>query len=197
MLEVRYGLGRHKYFINEDHYTYFLRYNWLDWNQVIITLAFCKLSICFFLLRISKFDKWRRFLYGVIAFLVLSHLPLELLFLLQCLPIDKNWHQSKPGHCFSKIQVEDIIIVQGGRCSPPCYSYLVPVGMVCMSHYGSRKLTSLNSLFDRLRHCSRSISRTFALSHATPPSAKNHVELAFGFGSCHGIGVYCADSILL
>ena len=114
MIECHYGLGRHKYFLNPNHYESFLKYNYLDWNQVFITLCACKLSICMFLLRISKFAKWRNFLYGVMTFLVLSHLPLELLFLLQCIPLNKNWNMDVPGRCFSKVAVEDIIIVQGG-----------------------------------------------------------------------------------
>ena len=118
MCEVNWGLGRHRYFIKPTKYIAFLKYNWLDWNQVIITLYLCKLSICLFLLRISKFDRWRIFLYWVIAFLTLSHLPLELLYLLQCIPIQKNWNQSRPGKCFSLVAVEKIIIVQGGKHDP-------------------------------------------------------------------------------
>lgn len=114
MLEIHYGLGRHKYFIDPDHYTGFLKYNFLDWNQVFITLCLSKIAICMFLLRISKFAKWRNTLYGIIAFLVFSHLPLELLFLFQCTPVNKIWDMSLPGHCFSLYTVEKIIIVQGG-----------------------------------------------------------------------------------
>ena len=113
MCEVDWGLGRHKFYLKPTHYTFFLKYNFLDWNQVIITLYLCKLSICLFLLRISKFDKWRAFLYSVMAILTLSHVPLELLYLLQCRPIQKNWNQTRPGSCFSLLTVEKIIIVQG------------------------------------------------------------------------------------
>lgn len=116
MLEIQFGLGRHKYFINPDHEMGFLKYNFLDWNQVFITLCVSKIAICMFLLRISIFAKWRVFLYGVIAFLVATHLPLELLFLLQCIPLNKNWEQQIPGSCFSLVTVEKIIIVQGGTC---------------------------------------------------------------------------------
>ena len=117
MTEVYYGLGRHKYYINPDHYVGFLKYNFLDWNQVFVTLCLSKIAICMFLLRISKFAKWRNFLYGVIIFLVASHLPLELLFLLQCMPVHKMWDQQVPGRCFSLVTVEKIIIVQGGMCA--------------------------------------------------------------------------------
>lgn len=127
MLEVHWGLGRHRFFLQPGHYDGFLKYNWLDWNQVFVTLCLSKIAICMFLLRISKFDQWRRFLYGVIAFLTFSHLPLCLLFLLQCLPVQKNWAQSRPGKCFSLLTIEKIIIVQGGM------SFLV----LRLDHYAS------------------------------------------------------------
>ena len=117
MLEVWFGLGRHVQYLPADHYVGFLKYNFLDWVQVFITLALSKISICLFLLRISKFERWRYFLFGLIAFLVLTHLPLTLLFLLQCIPLNKNWSTSVPGHCFSKRAVEKIIVVQGGKCT--------------------------------------------------------------------------------
>lgn len=118
MLEVDYGLGRHVQYLPSDHYEGFLKYNFLDWIQVFVTLALSKISICLFLLRISKFERWRWFLFGLIAFLVLTHVPLTLLFMFQCIPVQKNWEtvrEAVPGHCLSKKAVEKIIIVQGGE----------------------------------------------------------------------------------
>ena len=121
MLEVDYGLGRHVQYLPPDHYEGFLKYNFLDWIQVFITLALSKISICLFLLRISKFERWRWFLFGLIGFLVVTHVPLTLLFIFQCIPLQKNWEtveEAVPGHCMSKKAVEKIIIVQGGESSP-------------------------------------------------------------------------------
>ena len=121
MLEVDYGLGRHVQYLPLDHYEGFLKYNFLDWIQVFITLALSKISICLFLLRISKFERWRWFLFGLIGFLVVTHVPLTLLFIFQCIPLQKNWEtveEAVPGHCMSKKVVEKIIIVQGGESSP-------------------------------------------------------------------------------
>lgn len=121
MLEVDYGLGRHVQYLTPDHYEGFLKYNFLDWIQVFITLALSKISICLFLLRISKFERWRWFLFGLIGFLVVTHVPLTLLFMFQCIPLQKNWETVEgavPGHCMSKKAVEKIIIVQGGESTP-------------------------------------------------------------------------------
>ena len=113
MLEINYGLGRHVQYLPTDHYVWFLKYNFLDWVQVFITLPLSKISICLFLLRISKFERWRNFLFGLIGFIIITHTPLTILFLLQCIPLNKNWNTSVPGRCFSKQSVEVIIIIQG------------------------------------------------------------------------------------
>ena len=118
MLEVDYGLGRHVRYLPPDHYQGFLKYNFLDWIQVFVTLALEKISICLFLLRISKFERWRWFLFGLIAFLVVTHVPLTLLYIFQCIPLRKVWEtveEEVPGHCMSKKTVQKIIIVQGGE----------------------------------------------------------------------------------
>lgn len=113
MMEVHYGLGRHETYLSAAEYEGFLKYNYIDWVQVFIILALSKIAICLFLLRISKFERWRTFLFGLIGFIIITHTPLTLLFLLQCIPLNKNWNTSVAGHCFSKSAVEKIIIVQG------------------------------------------------------------------------------------
>ena len=120
MLEVDYGLGRHMKYLPLDHYEGFLKYNYLDWIQVFITLALSKISICLFLLRISKFERWRWFLFGLIGFLVVTHVPLTFLYIFQCIPIQKIWQSTQgpvSGHCMSKKATERVIIVQGGKSS--------------------------------------------------------------------------------
>lgn len=114
MAEVFYGLGRHLRYLSPYQYNHYLRYDYLDWIQVFVTLAISKVSICLFLLRLSKFDRLRRFLQGCIAFLILTHVPLTLLFILQCNPVEKYWYEEMPGTCFPKTTVEKIIIAQGG-----------------------------------------------------------------------------------
>lgn len=113
MAEVFYGLGRHLHYLSPYQYNHYLRYDYLDWIQVFVTLAISKISICLFLMRLSKFDRLRRFLHVLIAFLILTHVPLTLLMIFQCRPVQKYWNQGLQGHCFPKTTVEKIIIAQG------------------------------------------------------------------------------------
>lgn len=114
--EVSNGLGRHRFYLTPGAYKKFLKYDYLDWAQVFATLMLSKISICLFLLRLSNFRKLRLGLYGLIAFLITSHVPLFFLMIFQCSPISKYWTNplEGPGVCFSKATVETIIIVQGG-----------------------------------------------------------------------------------
>ena len=116
--EISWGLGRHRFYLKQKNYIGFLKYDFLDWCQVFITLLTCKLAIAMFLLRISKFKKWRKFLYGLIIFLIVSHIPILFIYIFQCNPVNKVWDpDAAPGVCYPKPVIQDIIIVQGGMSS--------------------------------------------------------------------------------
>lgn len=118
---VFYGLGRHKYYLTNYDYKEFLRYDYLDWIQALITLAISKISICLLLLRLSKFSKLKSVLYTLIAFLVLTHLPLLIMLIFQCNPVDKEWDTVLTGSCFTKETIWKILVAQGcmiiSRCT--------------------------------------------------------------------------------
>ena len=111
--EISYGLGQHRSDLSAEQYRNFLKYDYLDTNQFFIALATCKISICLFLLRLSHFNKLKRILYGLIAFLVVTHLALFFLNVFQCNPISKVWNLSDPGKCFSQQTIMNILVAQG------------------------------------------------------------------------------------
>ncbi|KAL9030918.1 MAG: hypothetical protein Q9180_006859, partial [Flavoplaca navasiana] len=115
--EVANGLGRKRYYLEPASYKKFLKYDYLDWVQVFLTLMISKISICLFLLRLSSFRKIRVGLHAMNIFLITSHIPLTFLIVFQCRPISKYWRNPHdgPGKCFSKDTVAHIIIVQGGQ----------------------------------------------------------------------------------
>ena len=74
---------------------------------------FTKVSICLFLLRITITKAFIRPLQAAIIILVVSNIILSLLWILQCTPhLDKAWNDKSAGKCFSKGQLERIIISQ-------------------------------------------------------------------------------------
>lgn len=52
VVEVHYGLGRHKFYLTDWQFIEFTKYSYGEWIQTFQTLMFNKLSICFLLLRI-------------------------------------------------------------------------------------------------------------------------------------------------
>ena len=111
--EVSYGLGQHRADLSVEQYRNFLKYYYLDTAQFFIALATSKISNCLFLLSLSQFNKLKRILYALIAFLVVTHLVLFFLNIFQCNPVDKAWNLGKPGQCFSQQMVMNILIAQG------------------------------------------------------------------------------------
>ncbi|KAL8674515.1 MAG: hypothetical protein Q9168_001107 [Polycauliona sp. 1 TL-2023] len=113
--EVSNGLGRKRFYLAPGGYKKFLKYDYLDWVQVFLTLMLSKISICLFLLRLSSFRRIRLGLHAMNIFLVTSHIPLTFLIIFQCNPVSKYWRNPNdgPGSCFSKDTVAHIIIVQG------------------------------------------------------------------------------------
>ncbi|KAL8862515.1 MAG: hypothetical protein Q9178_001013 [Gyalolechia marmorata] len=113
--EISNGLGRKRFYLAPGSYKKFLKYDYLDWVQVFLTLMLSKISICLFLLRLSNFRRIRLGLHAMNIFLITSHIPLTFLVIFQCSPISKYWRNplDGPGRCFSKATVETIIIIQG------------------------------------------------------------------------------------
>ncbi|KAL9000871.1 MAG: hypothetical protein Q9169_000626 [Polycauliona sp. 2 TL-2023] len=113
--EVSNGLGRKRYYLAPGSYKKFLKYDYLDWAQVFLTLMLSKISICLFLLRLSSFRKIRLGLHAMNVFLIISHIPLTFIFIFQCSPVSKYWRNPNEGSgtCYSKDTVAHIIIVQG------------------------------------------------------------------------------------
>ena len=89
-----------------------------DYTKTFATLTFTKVSICLFLLRLTVTKLSIRPLQIAVVILVISNVVISLVWIFQCRPhLDKAWNDKMPGKCFSKGQVERIIISQAGKCS--------------------------------------------------------------------------------
>ncbi|KAL8720595.1 MAG: hypothetical protein Q9225_002559 [Loekoesia sp. 1 TL-2023] len=94
-------------------YQEFSKYAFGEWLQTFATLTFTKVSICLFLLRITVTKATVRPLQAAVVMLVVSNIVLSLAWIFQCTPhLDKAWNDKLPGKCFTKGQLERIIISQ-------------------------------------------------------------------------------------
>ena len=111
--EWRDGEGRHMYYLSKPQIENFGVIGWLDWMQTFITICFCKISICMFLLRIkdTRANKW--FMYSLIAANVVVTIVVTGMFAGLCTPPNAYWKINKPGHCLTKQREMAIVIAQG------------------------------------------------------------------------------------
>ena len=122
--EITVGLGQHRSILSTERYRNYLEYDYLDKALFFVALAVCKISICLFLLRLSQMNRLRHVLYGLMIFLILTHVPLFLMLLLQCQPLRKAW-EDVPGKCLSIEFVKNVIIAQGGKSQIQISSLLI------------------------------------------------------------------------
>ena len=149
--EVLSGLGRHSYYLTSNQLRNVQALGWGDWIQTFITLALMKISICLFLLRIVESRKVVRAMYAIIAFVTLFTLVSVFLFLGICRPLKSYWVVGVDGVCFSKHQVESIVVAQGGKTNPSpklCSLMLTPESTV-LSAISDLILAALPAIFLR------------------------------------------------
>lgn len=112
MVQVHYGLGRHKFYLSTWDFIEFQKYSYGEWLQTFQTLMFTKVSICLFLLRIPVETHLIRPLQGMIAGLIVSNMALTIVWIVQCRPLAAAWNSNIQGHCFTQGQLQRIIISQ-------------------------------------------------------------------------------------
>ena len=112
IVQIHYGLGRHRFYLSQWQYIEFRKYSYGEWIQTFQTLMFTKISICFFLLRIPVEKLFIRPIQATIVVLIVSNIILTLLWILQCNPVARAWNTQLPGTCFTDAQLQRIIISQ-------------------------------------------------------------------------------------
>lgn len=119
---VHDGLGRPQYYLSEHQVHEVGKISYGQWMQAFATLMWTKTSICLFLLRIPVSKVLIRPLQASVVFLVVSNVILTVLWTVQCRPVAAVWDKSVEGSCFTKGQLERIIISQASK-RPLAISY--------------------------------------------------------------------------
>lgn len=118
-VEVHYGFGRGQYYLTTWQLIEFKKYTYGEWIQTFATLMWTKVSICLFLMRIPATRALIRPLQAAVAILLVSNVVLTILWIVQCRPIDAAWNSFIQGSCFTRGQLQRIIIAQASRGSFP------------------------------------------------------------------------------
>ncbi|KAL2053771.1 hypothetical protein ABVK25_006076 [Lepraria finkii] len=111
-VEIHYGFGQPQYYLTEWELIEFRKYAYGEWIQTFATLMWTKVSICLFLRRIPVTKALIKPLEAAIVFLILSNVIVTVLWIIQCRPVDAAWNSNVQGSCFSRGQLERIILAQ-------------------------------------------------------------------------------------
>ena len=102
-LLLQHGYGRHINYISHPDLVILLKLNTLVTIAGFVTLAFARMSIGLFLLRlVSQVRKWTWVVYLGMALNVIQAVALIILTGLQCVPISKLWDPTVGGFCFPR-----------------------------------------------------------------------------------------------
>ena len=108
-----YGIGRHVYYLGHASSVKALKLFWLSQAFVIPAVTIGKISVAFFILRLST-TKWHRwFLQTVNVTLIIINIPLIVLTYAQCQPAGLLWDQTLKGSCWNPKYQGTFALFQG------------------------------------------------------------------------------------
>lgn len=111
-VEIHEGFGRPQSYINQHQLREFRKYTYGEWLQTFVTLMFTKISICLFLMRIPTAKALIRPLQAAVVGLIVSNLIIVVLWIVQCQPLEGAWDSDVKAKCFSRGQLQRIIMAQ-------------------------------------------------------------------------------------
>ena len=96
---VHYGTGHHDRDLEPENQKTAMKFWWLCFLFYSMTMIACKLSIGWFLLRITvkKIHSW--IIYTAMALSIVTGLVFFFVSFFQCSPVDKFWDRGKEGKC--------------------------------------------------------------------------------------------------
>lgn len=116
-VEIHEGFGRPQPYISQHQLREFRKYTYGEWLQTFATLMFTKVSICLFLMRIPTARALIRPLQAAVIGLIVSNLIITVLWIVQCRPLEGAWDSEVKAKCFSRGQLQRIIMAQAGMLS--------------------------------------------------------------------------------
>ena len=93
-VSVHHGLGHHSFYLDLAGIINATKYNMIAIPFNLLSSAFAKTSICFFLLHVNQSKKRARFLYGMVGTMLMFTLAASILVFAQCSPVYALWTPS-------------------------------------------------------------------------------------------------------
>lgn len=121
LVGIHFGIGRHEQDLSLEDLREATKWIYIPRTEFVIACMFTRLSIAAFMLHIFAIErKWRRSLYVIMTFIILtSLLSVSVVLLAQCQPIRKIWDPTVPGKCWEPDKLNTIgLIFNSGKLSP-------------------------------------------------------------------------------
>ncbi|MCJ1265819.1 hypothetical protein MMC22_005700 [Lobaria immixta] len=119
LIAIDRGLGRHLYYLTPWERQQQSKYNSLSQTFCIMSLCFCKVSICISLLRIIQTSRQRAMqwiLYAIILLVLTVNVIVVITLYEQCRPVSKVWNRKIPGTCWA-FPIELYVAIMQGAVS--------------------------------------------------------------------------------
>ncbi|KAL8998442.1 MAG: hypothetical protein Q9169_002479 [Polycauliona sp. 2 TL-2023] len=143
LVGMNYGIGRHVYYLEHQDAVLATKLDWLCQAFVITALTIGKVSVAFFILRLSN-TKWHfYFLHTINVTLGLINVPLIIWTYAQCRPSALLWDPTLPGTCQDPKMQGSFAIFQG---STDLLYALFPIAIIWPLHMPRKRKIQLASI---------------------------------------------------
>ncbi|KAI5776376.1 phosphatidylserine decarboxylase [Geopyxis carbonaria] len=97
------GMGKHIEVVSPPDLVKFMHITFFQSQSFVLAICFIKVSVAFLLMRLAALTKYKRFLWGIIAFMIAFTLACEGTLIFNCWPIAGAWDPAVAlkGHCYS------------------------------------------------------------------------------------------------
>lgn len=140
LVAINRGLGRHLFSLTPWERQQQSKYNTLSQTFCIMSLCFCKVSICISLLRIIQTSRQRAMkwiLYAIMLLVLTVNVVVVVTLYEQCQPVSKVWNRAISGTCWTFPIELYVAIMQGGWSKVPATSICIIVLIIssCLCLY--------------------------------------------------------------
>lgn len=121
---VRAGTGRHQYYLTLLQVSAVVGWNTAYQLSNVLSTWAVKMSILLFLLRMQPSKSFARQVYFVMLLLSVINTVFVAAIGAQCIPLEKAWKPTIPGHCIGASALGKFGYAQGGIMMPLSYASL-------------------------------------------------------------------------
>jgi hypothetical protein len=114
---IQSGGGRHQYYLSAQHEVDASKWSTLATAPFTLATTLTKVSLCFMVIRITNSKPLIRFVWALMALVVVINSACFIVELARCHPIQALWDYSIQGACWSRTSFTAFAYIQGRKIS--------------------------------------------------------------------------------